>query len=975
MRWSLAVALTTASVSLAALPAHADSAPQDPSDPATPPTVTADALPTVQIDGVVWSQAIAGDRVYAGGDFHTARPAGSPAGVNTVPRENMLAYDLSSGELVASFAPSFNGQVRTVAVSPDGSVVYVGGEFTSVDGVRRDRIAALDASTGELVEGFAPPVNYTVRAIVATDTTVYAAGNFWAVGDQERGRFAAFRASDGALLDWAPQADSVVWAMALSPDGTKIAVGGQFSELNGSSDPGYGLGMLDAVTGENLPMAVNSVVRNAGSQGAVTTLTSDDEYVYGGGYTFGRSGGTLEGTFAASWDGGTVHWINDCHGDTYSLHAEGDVIYQAGHTHYCENIDGLRQGDGGVGDYPYYRGTAMSRAATGTVTWEPDQGHYSNFAGQPAPSLLTWFPHFAAGSYTGQLQGPWSVAGNDDYVVMGGEFTRVNGRSQQGLVRFATSDIAPDAEGPRLYNDTYPITVSSSEPGTVRINWRANYDRDNDYLEYRLYRDAETRENRIDTRTVRADFWNLYTMGFTDTGLEPGSTHRYRVKVYDAFGNVANSPWVDVTVATSGTVSDYVRAVLDSEPEHFWRLGEPDGTVVRDTIGFGDAAAGSGVTRGVPGATSGDADAASHFDGTSDGYAATSAIENPVDVFTLEAWFRTRSGRGGKIVGWGREGTPWKFDRHVYLDHAGHVLFAVKPDLNRVAIGSNETYNDGQWHQVTASLGPDGMRLYVDGRQVAGRAGVVNGESLSLGSWWIGGGGRRAMFDGAVRSAFFTGDIDDVAVYKTVLTDAEVAAHYAAAEPATVPPNRAPVARAMQVTTTANHSVRTRLRARDADGDTLTYRFRRLHGAHISGDGPAVRYRPKRGFVGRTSFRYVATDPSGASDGGRVVVRVRRIDSHVRRVRVRPDIVRAGTRARVRVTVRAGGRAAHGVVVVRERGRWLGRDDLNRYGKARVHLRRMHAGRHRLTVRYRGTRTVQPDVKRITVRVVRARRS
>src|SRR5215212_6358824 len=36
-------------------PAQADTAPLDPANPATPATVTADPLPTVQINGVAWS--------------------------------------------------------------------------------------------------------------------------------------------------------------------------------------------------------------------------------------------------------------------------------------------------------------------------------------------------------------------------------------------------------------------------------------------------------------------------------------------------------------------------------------------------------------------------------------------------------------------------------------------------------------------------------------------------------------------------------------------------------------------------------------------------------------------------------------------------------------------------------------------------------------------------------------------------------
>ncbi len=60
--------------------------------------VTADALPTVQIDGVVWSQAVVGNTVWAGGRFNNARPAGAAAGTNLTPRSNLLAYDITTGQ-------------------------------------------------------------------------------------------------------------------------------------------------------------------------------------------------------------------------------------------------------------------------------------------------------------------------------------------------------------------------------------------------------------------------------------------------------------------------------------------------------------------------------------------------------------------------------------------------------------------------------------------------------------------------------------------------------------------------------------------------------------------------------------------------------------------------------------------------------------------------------------------------------------
>src|SRR3954463_16780111 len=103
--------------------AAADSAPLDPASPASPVTVTADPLPTVQIDGVAWAQVVVGNTVYVAGKFTTARPAGAAAGTNTTPRSNLLAYDVTTGNLISSFNVPLNAQALAIAASPDGSRV------------------------------------------------------------------------------------------------------------------------------------------------------------------------------------------------------------------------------------------------------------------------------------------------------------------------------------------------------------------------------------------------------------------------------------------------------------------------------------------------------------------------------------------------------------------------------------------------------------------------------------------------------------------------------------------------------------------------------------------------------------------------------------------------------------------------------------------------------------------------------------
>jgi len=166
--------------------ARADTAPLDPAAPTTPVTAAADPLPTVQINGVAWSQVVVGDTVYVAGRFTSARPAGARAGTQETVRNNLLAYDIRTGALITSFAPSLNAQAISLAASPDGSRLYVGGDFTVADGQPRYRVAAFSTSTGQLIPGFAPAVDAQVRAIAASDTTVYLGGNLSAVGSAPR---------------------------------------------------------------------------------------------------------------------------------------------------------------------------------------------------------------------------------------------------------------------------------------------------------------------------------------------------------------------------------------------------------------------------------------------------------------------------------------------------------------------------------------------------------------------------------------------------------------------------------------------------------------------------------------------------------------------------------------------------------------------------------------------------------------------
>lgn len=762
------VGVTVSAVVLSMLslqPAVADTTPPV----GTPETVSSDPLPAPQIDGVVWDQAVIGNTVYVAGKFETARPAGSGPGSNTVVRKNFLAYDLTTGALLP-FAPRFNQQVRSLATSPDGTRLYAGGFFTTVNDISRTYIAAFDIPS-QALSSFAPKVSRRVEALVATDSTVYAGGAFSSVGTTERLKAAAFTRA-GQLTPWNPRAgDGAVSALTVSPDGSKVVLGGSFTTMNGSSNPGYGLAAVDGATGELVPWAINSLIRNGGVNSAILSLTSDGTSVYGTGYHYGE-GGNLEGTFKADWNGGELQWVEDCHGDTYSVSAGADVIYTAGHAHYCGNLGGYPQTE----PWGFQRAIAFTKATTRTLTADP-HGYY-NFAGTPSPSLLDWFPTFNTGTASGSTQGPWDVLVAGKYVLYGGEFTTVNNKGQQGLVRFAAKDIAPNDDGPRLNSTNFVPNVVSFSRGTARIAWQANHDRDNALLTYQVIRNNQT-ATPVYTTTASSNFYTRPVLSFTDTGLTPGASYNYRIRAIDPYGNYAQGNPVTITAAEDGTIGEYAQTVLDDDAASFWPLGESSGPAAYDWASGDDLTIAGDITRGTTGQEAASSNTATTFAGNPSTFGVSTAAQPGPNTFTTEAWVKTGSTAGGKIVGFGnsRTGESNSYDRHVYMDDAGRINFGVFTGNTQV-VTSGASYNDNEWHHIVASMGPAGMQLYVDSKKVAARSDTTQGQVFQ--GYWRVGGDNLGGWPNDPSSNFLAGAIDDVAVYSSVLTRQQIDAHFVA---------------------------------------------------------------------------------------------------------------------------------------------------------------------------------------------------
>lgn len=528
-------ALAVALGATGALPAVADTAPK----PGVPATVSSDALPTPQINGVVWSQVVIGDTVYVGGRFSQARPAGVGKGATgtggRVARSNMLAYDITTGALRPGFDPRFNSEVRALAASADGSTVYAVGNFTAVDGKKRTRVAAVDAATGS--SRYMGSLNSMAYAVATKGGTVYVGGQFTSANGKKRSRLAAFDKGDGSLRGWNPSANRAVQAVAVAPDGNSVVVGGHFDRINGKA--AYGSARVNVGSGRsNLSWAVNTLIGNSGPNAAIYSLSGDGSYAYLTGYSYHPKGlagrKRLEGTIAVSWNSGKTHWIEDCHGDTYASAPIGGVVYTASHAHDCYTVGSFSKSK----PLRYNHAMAFTRDVTGKLKTNK-AGGYSNFGGSPAPSVLNWWPALAIGKYTGLNQAAWSVAGDSRYVVYGGEFPSVNGVAQQGLARFAVASLAPNRDGPRVSGDGLKPKLKALGGGAVSITFTSDFDRDNEYLTYTITRTSVGDPVTQSFVSGSRYYFSRPVKTVSQTGLVPGTVYAYRITATDPAGNSA----------------------------------------------------------------------------------------------------------------------------------------------------------------------------------------------------------------------------------------------------------------------------------------------------------------------------------------------------------------------------------------------------------------------------------------------------
>ena len=378
----------------------------------------------------VYSTAIVNGEVVVAGAFTQAcqpgpTSTGHCAAGTEVTRDDIFAYQLGTGVIDPNFAPQLNqGPAYSVVAGP-GNTVYVGGAFTTVNGVSQQGVVQLNvtpgiATDGTVVTAFTGTVNNYVRAMALNGNSLYIGGQFTTADKIKEDGVARLNATTGAADSTFSMPISVpavsglslkVAALAVSADGTQLAIAGTFLDVDGQPRPraalidtGAGLGTTAALADWAAPILANNCSSEHDDVRGID-FSPDGSYIvvaatgYKSSPVNSASICDAVARFPTAATGTDIApaWINYAGGDSfYSVQIAGPVIYLGGHDRWVNN----ECGNNNVcePDAVLVMGLSAIDANTGlAIPWFQPETERGN-----GIMSLTTFP---AGDYTGSNGG------------------------------------------------------------------------------------------------------------------------------------------------------------------------------------------------------------------------------------------------------------------------------------------------------------------------------------------------------------------------------------------------------------------------------------------------------------------------------------------------------------------------------------------------------------------------------------------
>ena len=306
--------------------------------------------PHVKTGTYIHDQAVVGGYVWAGGKFTQVE---NSARTVTYDRQNFFGYSVTTGA-VSPVVLNMNGEVRAVVGSPDGSSLYIGGQFTTVNGLARKHLVKVNLPSGTVDPAFNWKGGGIVRDLQVANGRLYVGGDF-------AKRLLALNPSTG--VDTGQIALSIagnvggsatrVDQFSINPQGTDLVAIGNFTTVNGEPRRlAFRLGLsgttstlnswhpvrFDTACFSSIPYFLRGVdwspdgtyfviVSTGGPAGGYPATGFCDA---AGRWEIASSGGVAEPT-----------WINWTGGDSlYSVAVSGAAVYVGGHQRWLDNPNG-----------------------------------------------------------------------------------------------------------------------------------------------------------------------------------------------------------------------------------------------------------------------------------------------------------------------------------------------------------------------------------------------------------------------------------------------------------------------------------------------------------------------------------------------------------------------------------------------------------------------------------------------------------
>lgn len=455
-----------------------------------------------------------GDTVFLGGDYAFVENAITG---ERVPQKFLSGYNVHTGELVRSFTPTFNRQVKSLEALPNG-LLAVGGEFTKVNGQDATGLVLLDPATGEIVDEWkwtienrlsgGSPVE--VRTLDVQGDYLYVGGSFThALSTGNRNPVYArhalrFKLTDGTVDEnWRPALNGSVNGISASEDGKAVYLAGYFSHLLSHSVEANRLVALSATDASPLGNWVwestykEDTRKNAGFQFDVqeagsTVFTAGSEHLIA---QYERD------TFARRSASVTASG-----GDFQDLHLSGDTVYGA-----CHCGEWIYEGSGSDHKKPWLQSSAIHQIKL-VGAFDRETGAYLK---EFNPQLRGALGHGVWESFVDSTGVLW-VGG--DIVVSEGQF---GAQKTVGFARFTPRDVVPPQA---------PTNLKVTEvDGFDELSWEGSAEEGVTYLIIRDSRVIATSSEPV-YRTQHREGARYYVQAVDTSSNSSASTAAAQVK-------------------------------------------------------------------------------------------------------------------------------------------------------------------------------------------------------------------------------------------------------------------------------------------------------------------------------------------------------------------------------------------------------------------------------------------------------------